>query len=515
MGRITRRTMMGGTGLAGLALGLGFGRALAAEPSVRNETSGMVVSDLSAAMSAAAPGDVLTLSGWHVGQFTVPKPLTLRGDGTAVIDAPGTGTALVVAADDVTIEALSLTGSGRSAGALAFWGDAGLRVGGNRARLRALTVTGNDWGVIFHEGEGSLLTGATVTGNHRQGVLAMGGHGHRIELSEVALNGVGIVVRPFQVDVIEADIPDMDDIEAMRAYSAALQNRRPASGMAIAQNRVFGNATFGIALFGDVRECEVLGNEALRTGLEIEPDPALLAAGMADLSGALGGDVGAVERMFLAESGIGILLSCLPQANRVADNHSHDNRSFGIAVSSAGRNRIEANAVSRNRIGINLVQAADNEVLGNAVRDNAEFGIRIDSDNRPYAVPLPSTGNLVAGNDMTANRVNAFDSSDRTPDIDEIAARIEYFPLPKEAHEAMLANPQARRIWAQGMLAGFQPGANRWDDGTIGNHYDDFDEASEGFTDADGDGVSEVVHPIPGGGMADHFPLTAARAAAL
>ena len=58
-------------------------------------------------------------------------------------------------------------------------------------------------------------------------------------------------------------------------------------------------------------------------------------------------------------------------------------------------------------------------------------------------------------------------------------------------------------------------GHNRWDDGTLGNHYSDFDEAAEGFADADGDGVGEVAHPIPGGGHVDRYPLTAARVAAI
>lgn len=47
----------------------------------------------------------------------------------------------------------------------------------------------------------------------------------------------------------------------------------------------------------------------------------------------------------------------------------------------------------------------------------------------------------------------------------------------------------------------------------MGNHYDDFDEPAEGFRDGDGDGVGVLAHPIPGGGMIDHFPLLAERVA--
>ena len=52
---------------------------------------------------------------------------------------------------------------------------------------------------------------------------------------------------------------------------------------------------------------------------------------------------------------------------------------------------------------------------------------------------------------------------------------------------------------------------NRWDNGGTGNHYEDFDVAAEGFTDADANGVSEAPHPIPGGLAVDHHPLDAER----
>jgi hypothetical protein len=50
--------------------------------------------------------------------------------------------------------------------------------------------------------------------------------------------------------------------------------------------------------------------------------------------------------------------------------------------------------------------------------------------------------------------------------------------------------------------------ANRWDDGLQGNHHSDFDEESEGFLDADADGIGDGARPIPGGRAVDHFPLS-------
>ncbi len=68
---------------------------------------------LAAAIAGASPGDVLILApGHHDGPVTVAMPLTLVGQGRAVIRGDGTGSVITVIGEDVTIRGLEIRGSG-------------------------------------------------------------------------------------------------------------------------------------------------------------------------------------------------------------------------------------------------------------------------------------------------------------------------------------------------------------------------------------------------------------------
>ena len=90
----------------GLALAAGAGHA---------RTHAVSPDTFAAALAAAGPGDVLTLApGRYVGNVRISVPLTLSGEAGAVLDGAGRGRVIEVAAPDVTIRGLTVTGSGTS-----------------------------------------------------------------------------------------------------------------------------------------------------------------------------------------------------------------------------------------------------------------------------------------------------------------------------------------------------------------------------------------------------------------
>lgn len=95
----------------GLALVCALLAALPASGAVIRPDGDAALAD---ALARAQPGDEIILSGgrWS-GPLTISTPLTLRGEDGAVIDAGGQGHVIEVAAPDVTIRDLVLTGSGR------------------------------------------------------------------------------------------------------------------------------------------------------------------------------------------------------------------------------------------------------------------------------------------------------------------------------------------------------------------------------------------------------------------
>lgn len=121
----------------------------------------------------------------------------------------------------------------------------------------------------------------------------------------------------------------------------------------------------------------------------------------------------------------------------------------GIKVVS-NNNIIEDNNASNNFNGIFIIHGNNNTIIKNTASGNLGFGIKLTN----------CQGNTIFKNNFDRNyKTNAYDD-----------------------------------------------GANHWDNGTIGNHYSDFDSAAQGCKDTDGNGVCDSSHAIPGGLSTDRHP---------
>jgi nitrous oxidase accessory protein len=110
-------------------------------------------------LDAALPGAVVRLlPGTYTGPAVITKPLTLEGNGKAVIDAGGKGTVLTVKANGVTLRGLTLRGSGDSHDAI----DGGLMVEGTGHRIEDNLVEDVLFGISLHQVTDSLLRGNRI-----------------------------------------------------------------------------------------------------------------------------------------------------------------------------------------------------------------------------------------------------------------------------------------------------------------------------------------------------------------
>lgn len=504
---LARRSFLASSALALIAVHQGLvNPLLAASPGVENQSTGARYGKLAEALAAARPGDHLSVTGHHLGQFTLDKSLTLRGDASAVLDAGGQGTALVVNADDVQLERLLITGSGQTNSYRTIWGDAGLRIAARRVRLDGIKVTGNDDGIVVLGGEHVHLTGVQVSGNRGAGVKLFGGAAHRIENCVINGNKIGVYVDALYEGgtLTEIVVPEINDPVSLERTSRIKETSVHASSHRIENNIMRGNEVFGISLCWNTHDCTVAGNDVSATGIERPVTEEATRYWEQVLSATTGADV----TLDMAMLGTGIMLICFAHDNAVVTNSSHDNLGYGIALhSTAKANRVEGNRVERNRIGLDLGGALQNAILGNLVAQNRDFGIRVDVLSSPVPTGGPSDGNRLVGNAMLGNGVNAFDSSDTVMTLADFDQLIDQMPWPEPVREQMAVNPALRSMMAQQMLAAHKPGRNAWDDGARGNYFDDFDAPAEGFADADGNGIGERPHPIPGGGAVDRFPL--------
>jgi nitrous oxidase accessory protein len=127
--------------------------ALAAKPA-RAES-------LQALVDAAAPGAIIDLApGTYAGAVEISKPLTLRGGGRAVIDGGGHGTVVRVTAPGVTLEGLTVRGSGASL----LLEDSGVRVNGASATIRGCVLDDVLFGLFVDGVSGTVIEDNVLRG---------------------------------------------------------------------------------------------------------------------------------------------------------------------------------------------------------------------------------------------------------------------------------------------------------------------------------------------------------------
>ncbi|WP_240609925.1 nitrous oxide reductase family maturation protein NosD [Billgrantia endophytica] len=112
----------------------------------------------------ASPGSELLLGeGVHRGNIIIDKPLTLRGDPGAILDAEGHGDVIRVTAADVRIEGLTLRNSGYNLTDM----NAGIHGerGAHRLHVEDITMDNVAFGIWLWHAEAPTLIGNRITGN--------------------------------------------------------------------------------------------------------------------------------------------------------------------------------------------------------------------------------------------------------------------------------------------------------------------------------------------------------------
>jgi len=470
--------------LASLLLLCGLAPQPALAGPVRNASSGAEFSSLVDAVAAASAGDTLELgSGSYKGALVIDRSLTLSGKDTGagmpVIDGDGAPVAILLSAPGVTIEGVTVTSGGSPARP---WGifsayaeEACILARGTAGHvIRDSVISGCHYGIYLLESHDTAIEANRISGNRFGGVFIRNSHGDRVVSNTIEANGyegigVGTVAFPPGAEKAFRQI-------AGPWWTITTDTRTDTELMShdieIASNTVTGHEHGGISV-GYGRAIRIVANTVSGNG------GAPVPKSFPEVSLSLSARV----------RGYGIALKCNSHDNEVVDNEVAGNANTGILLDRSYANTLGRNSVTGSELGMLVIGSHSNTFEANTVTGNSGHGILIE---RGAAMLPPSVANLVVRNDLTDNGVNAFDTSGK----DTAAAR----------------GPVADQGPAGGYLPEDPAAVNRWDDGVEGNHHSDFDEASEGFTDADGNGVSETGHPIPGGLAVDRFPLKASPA---
>ncbi|MBO6604369.1 MAG: nitrous oxide reductase family maturation protein NosD [Roseicyclus sp.] len=167
---------------------------------------------LAAAIAGADPGDTLILApGRHDGPVILDRPLTLEGEGAAILDGGGAGSVITVMADDVTIRGLEIVGSGDNHPDI----DSGIKIGRNvlRTLVEDNRLIGNHVGIHLFGSRDSMVRGNTVIGRelHRMndrgnGIYVWNAPGAVIEGNDIRFGRDGIFVNTSRQNVFRDNL---------------------------------------------------------------------------------------------------------------------------------------------------------------------------------------------------------------------------------------------------------------------------------------------------------------------
>jgi nitrous oxidase accessory protein len=304
--------------------------------------------------AAPAGGTVVVPAGNHMGGLVIDRPLTLIGDGSAVLDGMGAGSVLTIAAPDVTVRGLVLRGSGTSP----VGAPSGVLVaeGADRAHLADLVIERSYLGITVQAAADVLIERVRVTG---EGIIsgdlhAVGGeeehHGGVAGAPRLRGDGIWLfaAVRPVVRDSVISHVRDGVYLTygegAVIERTTVVDSRYAvhdmyASNLALRDNDLIDNLSGCVLMYGG---------------------PVLL-------------DGNAITESGSPSTGFGVLVKdagdVVLRSNVIADNR------VGLHIDDAGRTgggpaRVEGNTFAMNQVGVLLFPSADAGFTGNGFVEN-------------------------------------------------------------------------------------------------------------------------------------------------
>ena len=289
-------------------------------------------------IDAAAINETIRVeTGVHAESIKVNKPLTLIGDPGAEIRGNGIGKVVTIAADDVTLRELRITGSGLQLSN----DDAAVFVTGNRAKIENCTIADSLHGVYLKK-----VSGAQILNNRIQGKTTLAASTEPVE------KGIGQ--------------------SAENCDSTLVANRR---GNGIHQWNCEGNLIRGNEItdtrdgiyFSFTNNSRVENNliQHARYGLHY-----------------MYSDGNVFENNTFTENAAGAAImfskDMVVRGNRFVSNRGY--RAYGLIFQSSDRSRLEQNEISENAVGLSFNQCNQNEIVANRVTRNY-IGLRFGSNS--------------------------------------------------------------------------------------------------------------------------------------
>jgi nitrous oxidase accessory protein len=337
-------------------------------------TNGVNAATLQERIDAATPNEIIRVEAGTHGSIVINKPVTLIGQPGAEIRGNGAGNVVTIAADDVTLSGLRITGSGLQLSD----DDAAVFVTGNRSKIVNNVIADSLHGIYLKK-----ISAAQVLNNRIQGKTTLTASDEPVE------KGIGTGSENCDTTLV-----------ANRRGNGIHQWN--CEGNVIRGNEISG-ARDGI-YFSFTNNSRVENNlvHHVRYGLHY-----------------MYSDGNVFENNTFSENAAGAAImfskELVVRGNRFINNRGH--RAYGLIFQSSDRSRLERNEISKNAVGLSFNQCTDNEIIGNRVAQNyigLRFGSNSDGNRFSENVflhnlhPVETGGSDVSGSHWAVNGVGNF-----------------------------------------------------------------------------------------------------------
>jgi nitrous oxidase accessory protein len=207
-------------------------------------------------------------------------------------------------------------------------------------------------------------------------------------------------------------------------------------------------------------------------------------------------------------------IKVLSYGNIIKDNTAIKNNNYGIILYHVDKNTVFLNTVIENKNGgILLTHSNNNQVWGNYAGMNWN-GISIET----------SRGNTINANNLTRNKMGINISNiNLSESITKkgTGVSIEYVSGSQSTtynidKNSTSSSPGTNLLFENNLQDNeqnaFDDGYNQWDNDKAGNHYRNFDARDQGCRDRNRDGICDSSYSIPGGRNVDRLPKASPNA---
>ena len=340
-----------------------------------DDDGGAMYTSIQAAIDAASPGDEIHVdSGTYYENVVVNKQLILcgidTGAGMPLVDAGGSGSAITLSADGITLNGFTATNAGKDQ-------YAGIKVISSNNTLSGNTASKNYYDGIWLESSSNnnTLSGNTFSNNSNFGIflsysnnyyngiwLKSSGYNNTFIGNTASNNYYGIFMRYSSNNMFIGN--SVSNNKGTGIYLSFSSNNNTLSN-----NTASNNSDYGISLYSSCNNNTLSGNTASNN-----TNP----------------------RYDWRGEGIALYSS---SNNMLSGNTASNNSASGIWMSSSSNNMLSNNTASNNFQGIWLYYSSNNTLSGNTASNNSYYGILLSTSH----LSSSSSDNILYSNNFVDN----------------------------------------------------------------------------------------------------------------